>query len=268
MNKNIYTGIDFFKLICALMIICMHTLNYNSNVYLQIFNKVICGMAVPFFFITSGFFLQKGLTNTDDKKSYFLSYLKRLGTLYLIWTVITLPVSIYVIKMSHPDANIIICFMLLIRNIFFVGSLGIYWYILALMLDSIVLYFCNKYNNKKTVFFISIILFLIGILYNSNIIGQNNFVYNAIHIIFSSERNFLNVGLFYVLIGSYLQQRENDLLCINRNLILFLFFIVVLIKYIETIYLNINCVQCLEAILLFLFAINIKLSPLKVLVLS
>lgn len=56
--KN-YTGIDFFRLIAAILIITIHTspLASFSATGDFILTRIVARVAVPFFFMTSGFFL-------------------------------------------------------------------------------------------------------------------------------------------------------------------------------------------------------------------
>ena len=59
MSKKAYTGIDYFRMIAAFFIIAIHTSPFSS--YSEtgdfILTRVIARVAVPFFFMTSGFFL-------------------------------------------------------------------------------------------------------------------------------------------------------------------------------------------------------------------
>ena len=54
-----YTGIDVFRLAAALLIIAIHTspLADLSGMGDFVLTRVIARVAVPFFFVTSGFFL-------------------------------------------------------------------------------------------------------------------------------------------------------------------------------------------------------------------
>ncbi|HBA96906.1 MAG TPA: hypothetical protein DCZ23_02250, partial [Lachnospiraceae bacterium] len=54
-----YTGIDNFRLAAALLVIAIHTSLFKSFSETGdfIFTKIIARVAVPFFFMASGFFL-------------------------------------------------------------------------------------------------------------------------------------------------------------------------------------------------------------------
>ena len=72
-KKESYNSIDIMRVICAIMVVVIHIPPFGSierfdtiNYYLQ---QYVSRVAVPFFFITSGFFLAKknSLDNFDIK---------------------------------------------------------------------------------------------------------------------------------------------------------------------------------------------------------
>lgn len=87
-----YSGIDVAKLICALMVIAIHTQPFSHHVWLDRGAGIITRLAVPFFFVTTGFFLD--FSNTKK----VMKYIVRLIVLYAIWTIIYLPFSSISVK--------------------------------------------------------------------------------------------------------------------------------------------------------------------------
>lgn len=73
MNKN-YTGIDYFRFIAALLIIAIHTspLGSFSETGDFMLTRIIARVAVPFFFMTSGFFLISRYTCNAEKLGAFI----------------------------------------------------------------------------------------------------------------------------------------------------------------------------------------------------
>ncbi len=58
--KREYKTIDFFKLVCALLVVLIHTNEIHEYIPdMLTFSLSQC--AVPFFFIVSGYFFHKGL---------------------------------------------------------------------------------------------------------------------------------------------------------------------------------------------------------------
>lgn len=82
-----YSSIDVAKLICAIMVIAIHTQPFSRYIWLDRGAGIITRLAVPFFFVTTGFFL-----NFSDAKKV-RKYVVRLIVLYIIWTIVYLPFS-------------------------------------------------------------------------------------------------------------------------------------------------------------------------------
>lgn len=270
-NKTI-TGIDLFKLISSILVVILHTTGPNSTPEQIFFKRNICNIAVPFFFIASGYFFGKGLRK-KNRKEYFILYEKRVIKLYIIWSAIGLPFAIHMYYTIYGK-NWGYILLLLLRNIFFVGTFGIYWYILSLVCTMPLIYFFDKKNKLKLMYIFSFIFFMLGVIYYgfSSIYSQNiflNSIAKLVHFIFSSERNFLMTGWFYISIGYYLSNKK-----IKMNLLLaFLFFIIsTILKISEQYLVNINLFnfniifksnelfifQCLQALFLFIIALKIK----------
>lgn len=90
-ERKEYGALDLAKFIAAILIIVLHTHPFSS--YSSVldfgFRSVITVIAVPFFFITSGFlFCSKLNALNEEKSNYFKRYIKRLGIVYLLWSAI------------------------------------------------------------------------------------------------------------------------------------------------------------------------------------
>ena len=198
--KKTYVGIDLFKLIFAFLIVFTHTYCYDSSIGLWI-KQYLSVIGVPFFFIASGFFFYRGLDKAIDKRVYFYKHQKRTLLMYSAWSIVTLPVAYYNLCKAHSDYSPIMKFLYIIRGYFFSGSIGIYWFLLALIYNCTILYLVYKYKKSSLLIYsLSVLFYIIGILYNGGLL-YNTVLGNAIHIIFGSERNFLTVGLFCMCIG-------------------------------------------------------------------
>lgn len=89
-------GIDTFKLIASFAVICLHTapFEYSAKEYssaffenLEIFIYLLSRMAVPYFFISSGYFFGKALAKDLSTKILFKRYIKKLFFVFLSWTI-------------------------------------------------------------------------------------------------------------------------------------------------------------------------------------
>lgn len=92
-NTN-YNGLDLFKFICSLLVVTIHTAPFSSEIIpygdlLNVFiTQYICRLAVPFFFVSSGFLLFSKMEiqnpRTDTIKKYIFKMLRHYGT----WTIL------------------------------------------------------------------------------------------------------------------------------------------------------------------------------------
>lgn len=200
MSQNYYS-IDLFKFFCAFLIVFMHSHCRDLGDSGTWIVDVICQIGVPFFFIASGFFYTKGLLrNKTDEKTYFCKYFRRVSYMYIAWSIITLPIAYIIIERAHGDYPTFLKWIYLFRLFFFTGSIGIYWYVLALVYNSAIIYYAHQKKWIPTLSIIAVLFWIIGIIYNSPY-NNGNLFFESIHVIFGSERNFLHVGLFYMCIG-------------------------------------------------------------------
>lgn len=257
-QKKRYEGIDFVRVICAILIVFMHTYCFDGGHIGSWVKNCIASVSVPFFFIVSGFFFKIGLTRAGYNRNYILSYIKKNLVVYSVWTAITVPVSWYNISLAHGECSVFLKILYLVRGYFFVGSLGIYWYLLSLICCAVILYYAYKNNHVIACTVFAVLFFTVGVLYNAGIL-QSTWLYQLIHIVFGSERNFLMVGLFYMLLGGYFA--EHAFKCSTKFLSFALVFLIVL-KTIEMCWAPVCVFQAPMAVILFLLALRLKIPSL------
>lgn len=162
---NIVFSIDFFKFICAFLIVFMHTYCHDFGKVGSWIVDVISNIGVPFFFIASGFFYTKGiLRNATEEKKYFFKYFTRVCKMYIAWSILTLPIAFLIIERAHGEYPILLKFIYLIRLFFFTGSIGIYWYVLALVYNSAIIYYAYKKKSVSILFIFAILFWMIGVI--------------------------------------------------------------------------------------------------------
>src|SRR5688572_928654 len=100
-DKKNYTGVDIVKFIMAVFVIAIHTqplYSMRDTGYFHLY-EIIISTAVPYFFMASGYFLFTKINNDDqtldDKLVKLRQYILKLIKLYLIWTVIYMPITLY-----------------------------------------------------------------------------------------------------------------------------------------------------------------------------
>lgn len=162
MNKNkAYIGIDYFRLLAALLVIAIHTsplLSY-SELGDFILTRILARVAVPFFFMTSGFFLISRYQYNNDKLKGFL---KKTAGIYIISIAIYIPLNIYngYFTINHLLPNVI-------KDIIFDGTMYHLWYLPASMIGAAITWFSIKRLGYKKTFIMTFVLYTFGLLGDS-----------------------------------------------------------------------------------------------------
>lgn len=83
-SDGVNEGIQLGRIIAALMVVYIHE---RSEVVSLVF-ETLCQFAVPFFFVTSGFFFGRHVRVGDAPYSSFNNFAKRLFFLFCVWSLI------------------------------------------------------------------------------------------------------------------------------------------------------------------------------------
>lgn len=202
--KRQYASIDIVKYISALLVVCIHTFPFLelSETFNTYWIHTICRLAVPFFFTTSGyfFFRKQDETNSDErlKKTLF-----RLFKIYLIWTIIYLPYTIY--DYTHTGFHITYL-ATYVRDFFLNGSYYHLWFLPALMLADVIVYVLYKKKGLHFTLIVSLVLYIFGYLINVytpvwESLPWISFFFGFFTKAFSTARNGLFFGPMFIAIG-------------------------------------------------------------------
>ena len=170
-RRNVW--LDIFRYFLAFLVVSIHT----STTIGGIDFSPLCRIAVPAFFMISGYFSYK--QNHDDELESAKKAVKR-NFIYMIIT-ISLLVTLRVIRILIDGDNLVdyiysvmngdLFFNILFLNYF--PAIGQGWFILALFLISLVQYFLVKYKHTNLLnFFIPIGLVLLMTPYIYQICGK------------------------------------------------------------------------------------------------
>lgn len=199
-----YNNLDLFKFTFAIVVVMIHTtplkdISDNVNWY---FSNTFCNMAVPFFFVTSGFlFFNKlqGLSETDEK-SRLKKYVLHIIRMYLVWCVIWIPwKALNFYNSGHFNLSDAAGY---IWNVIFVSGGDALWYLNALAFSIVLVYFLYKKVGCVPTLLIASIVYIIGVMISSwyNIFG-NNHIGNLYYTLFNTTDNGLFTGFIYVSVG-------------------------------------------------------------------
>lgn len=193
MVKNIknYDGLDVLKLILAISVVAIH----SKALPVYFFGR----LAVPFFFITTGFFIFKKINSSrmNDHASVISRQLVRLGRMILFWTVLFIPITLYVSNIKIND--IPMDFLQWILTGGFPGwQFDIGWFLTATFWGIIVVYYLNKCIGIKKTLFIGIIIEILLIMFTHyTMVGSISNFFRTI-IMYSAARSILYIQIGYI----------------------------------------------------------------------
>ena len=205
-----YKFLDVMKFMMAIVVVAIHTrpeCSFESAIVREIFEAVY-SIAVPFFFMASGFLLFRkvSLPLDSEGEKRIKKYLKKTVKLYLIWTAIYLPMTVYGFYLDKmPILKSVVVF---IRNILLIGENYMswpLWYLLALIVGVGIIYGLLRLRvSINWIVIIGILMAIIGVALDyckENSIMQT--IADLYFTLFSKTRNGFFVGLLYVSLGMF-----------------------------------------------------------------
>lgn len=205
-EKKRYAGIDWMRFIAAFLIVAIHTSPLASKSITADFvlTRVIARVAVPFFFMTSGFFLISKYGRADKLKSF----LKRTAVIYGAAILLYIPVNIYNGYFAYDN-------MLpkLAKDLIFDGTFYHLWYLPASMLGAVIAWYAVKRLGFKKAIIITSALYIIGMLGNSwyTLVSQIPPVkgfYGMLSQISDYTRNGIFFAPVFMVLGGWLAERS------------------------------------------------------------
>ena len=219
-----HDAVNILRMVCAYLVIVIHLMAFQvfGDGARYVTSEFICRIAVPFFFITAGYFFYRKV----NKEGYFKKYIMKLIKVYVIATIIY---SILYVPYLYPA--FVQGGLGYTLKVFFVNSIsGTMWYFPTLILSISIVYIFLKKNLIKPLMGISAILLLIGLMGDSyyGLIVNTPFIHiiNAYDIIFDNTRNGITFGVPFITIGTLICKYElNE--SIKKPEILFVLFWIV-----------------------------------------
>lgn len=204
MTKNeSYSGIDYFRFIAALLIVAIHTspLSSFSETGNFIFTRIVSRVAVPFFFMTSGFFLISRYTCKAEKLEAFI---KKTTLIYGVAILLYIPINVYngYFKMDNLLPNII-------KDIVFDGTLYHLWYLPASIIGAAIAWYLVKKLNYPKALMVASVLYLIGLFGDSYYgitekISCLNSLYTYIFQVTDYTRNGIFFAPIFFILGGFI----------------------------------------------------------------
>lgn len=209
-KQETYSGIDYFRMIAAVLIVAIHTspLASFSATGDFIFTRIIARVAVPFFLVTSGFFLISRYSYNADKLRKFI---KKTALIYAAAIVIYIPINIY--NGYFSEDNLL---PKIIKDIVFDGTLYHLWYLPAAIVGAVIAWYLVKQWAYRKAFAVTLILYIVGLFGDSyygiaeNIPSLNSF-YHLIFQVSDYTRNGIFFAPIFFVLGGYISDNKDKL---------------------------------------------------------
>lgn len=263
---NNYSSIDICKFFMAICVIAAHTLPFygcSNPIVNEVFENVL-KCAVPFFFMATGFFLalkSEWPCNSEADVLNIKKYGKKVGKLYIIWSIIYLPLAVFLYV--SEDYTLVKSVVVYFKNLVLLGehyNSYMLWYLLssfyAIGLYAILL---KKKFTPYHLFVIGLFLFCLMLVID-NFVTQSNLSPFCGKVQFVITKTIgtgrLLSGFFYIPVGMILIKLNN--VKVTRSLPLFIL-LFVLSCTIDSYYLK-NIVIAVRNIVLFVVVKDLCLN--------
>ena len=207
-----YDTIDLLKFIGSILVFTMH-LNLFLGTTANLAVQLAARWCVPFFFITSSFFLFKKADNGVIPAQKLKSYVKRILLLYLAWMIINIPSIVYMRIITNGVSSPLTYFNL-IKNTLLSSSFTGSWYLAGSVFSAVVIYFLSKKLSSKAILICTFPFYLICVttsVYGGVLNDSLSFVLKDM---LCFPTNIFG-GLFYFALGKFLAENHKKLKSIS-----------------------------------------------------
>lgn len=214
----------------ALAVVAMHSNLVDNN---SLINPLFCRIAVPYFFIASGFFMyEKCLVDTDAAvKKYNMRLMLPYIAFSLIWIIQ------YIIDGIIERTHVFKLLLSILQNILFFPR-GALWYVWACIVALLLLKPFIKRRILPYAVCLGLLLYCVGLLANNYYFITDSIpvlkkIVDYYLVIFLTSNNGVFIGFIYIAIGMFIKQYYSKVTLSVVSIIAFVSFIV---YYAEIIY--------------------------------
>lgn len=198
--------IDLLKFLGSIMIFTMHISAFRDCGQLVLVWEILSRWAVPFFFVTSAYFLFSKGENGNITRAHLVRYIKRIAALYALWLLINLP-SVFYSRLYTPGIQDLKTWLLFFRSAFLSSTFTGSWYLMSCMFSAFFVYLLSKKLRIGTVLVITFLLQTVCIATSV----YSGFVPTPIGKALELVSFPLNIfgGVFYFALGKFIFEKQH-----------------------------------------------------------
>ena len=222
MKRYSYT-MDMTKAALALVVIAIHINPFGENgggIY------PLARIAVPMFFILSGYFLFSKVTTRENSVSIIKGFCTRNLKLYLVWFILLFPITAHIRKYFEMKPAEFVEELLLQ---FFLGStFRASWFLSSLIIGGVIVWWLSKKLNNNAVIGVGIALYILCCL-TSNYYGffnDKSIIHRINELYPTAIYNSFPVSIVWVALGKSFVDKEQSR--IKNEKMWLIFFIILL----------------------------------------
>lgn len=152
-EKKIYYGLDLLKFLMALMVVMIHVKPNTHSELLTAFFNPLMGLAVPTFFLISSYLI---FSKLQGGGGVLLRWAKRLAILYGVWLIIDAWFVIF--RREYFELGLGEGLFTFAKDLLFGHTYPGSWFLSALLVGVIVVYFTTKFLHPYIMCIISLII--------------------------------------------------------------------------------------------------------------
>lgn len=214
---------DIAKFILCLVIVSLHT--WILPYYLYPFAR----LAVPLFFMISSYFFFSKInkcTDYEGEKAALKGFVKRNAQLYLFWFIALLPLTFKIREWFSGEVSTGTEIVRIIRSVLFASSFRASWFISALIIAGVVVFYASKLFGNRALLIISVLIYAAVCTRSSyyflvkDIAFVNSFTEHY-ELVFTASFNSFPVALIWVVCGKCFADRTFSLKMLPSAVLLF-----------------------------------------------
>ena len=181
------------KFVLAFLVVAIHVAPINGTVY-DGWIMMLCRLAVPLFFITSGFLFFGKMREESDQRKRLTNFLKRGFLLYFSWLVILLPITVY--RRGWFELGLFGGLWTFLRSFFLGSTFAASWYLMALLIGTLLIAVSAKVLSNRVLLAIGFAVYLLCCAYSGygNLTGLPTSDWYAIYLSFPVSFIWLTIG--------------------------------------------------------------------------
>ncbi|MFA9414669.1 acyltransferase family protein [Streptococcus sp. E29BA] len=206
--KAVYPLLSFFQYLFAIGVLVVHSGSlFEQPLYHFIAKSIFARQAVPFFLISSAYFLRKKAINSPRAETVY--YRKLLKT-YVIWSMVYLPYAFFYFQQLGLPIYLLPIGLLV--GLLYVGVCYQLWYIPALLQGLFLVKAGRRYLPGWLLFSLILLLYLFGSIetYTGYLEGTVfETIYRSYAQVFLTSRNGLFFAPLFLYLGQVLADKED-----------------------------------------------------------